>query len=270
MESISLGITEVWGGMRGLVELGTIYKRPMGDVPTALQPHLKPCQDAITKVNSARLDRKYDWHIKAVKDFWANKIRKEYKTNEAEGHLHVKFCDAMKALVNDLSAYLKEHHLSGLGWNPHGRDFSEAKVGEVGAKPKSAAAPSKPAAAAAGAGIFDELKKKQTGDGSSAATGLKKVTRDQQTWRQEYKKPEGEVKQQSAPVASASKPAAREEKPLGPPKCEYQERGCKWSVENQTKESCQGGVCKVEVTDAKQQVRKYSHCYLALCIRSTH
>jgi adenylyl cyclase-associated protein len=294
MESISLGITEVWGGMRGLVELGTIYKRPMGDVPTALQPHLKPCQDAITKVNSARLDRKYDWHIKAVKemlscvswvvispppspanfvkdtvggtDFWANKIRKEYKTNEAEGHLHVKFCDAMKALVNDLSAYLKEHHLSGLGWNPHGKDFSEAKVGEVssGAKPTSAAAPSKPAAAAAGAGIFDELKKKQTGDGSSAATGLKKVTRDQQTWRQEYKKPEGEVKQQSAPVASASKPAAREEKPLGPPKCEYQERGCKWSVENQTKESCQGGVCKVEVTDAKQQVRKYSHCFLAL------
>ena len=104
MRTIGTDIASVWSGMRGLVELGTKYKRPKGDVPTALSPHLKPCQDAISKVTSARLDRKFDFHIKAVKemlscvswvvispppstanfvkdtvgasDFWANKIRK--------------------------------------------------------------------------------------------------------------------------------------------------------------------------------------------------
>lgn len=283
MESVGSGISDVWAGMRGLVELGTKYKRPMGDVPTALSPHLKPCQDAIGKVNSARLDRKFDFHIKAVKemlscvswvvispppspanfvkdtvgasDFWANKIRKEYKTNETEGPVHLKFCDALKELVNDLSGYLKEHHLSGLAWNPHGQDFSEAKVGEVSSAPAKPTV--KTAAAGGGAGgIFDELKKKQTGAGDSAATGLKKVTKDQQTWRKEYKKPDGEMPVQSAPAATpAAKPAANAgAKPLGPPKCEYQDRGCKWNVENQTKENCEGGVCKVEVTDPKQQV----------------
>ncbi|KAL3795026.1 hypothetical protein HJC23_006347 [Cyclotella cryptica] len=288
MDTIGENIFEVWGGMRGLVELGTVYKRPIGDAATAIQPHLKPCQDAITKVQSARLDRKFDWHIKAVKemlscvswvvispppspanfvkdtvgasDFWANKIRKEYKTNEAEGPVHTQFCDAMKALVNDLSSYLKEHHLSGLAWNPHGKDFSEAKVGEgLSAKPAKStdAAAHKPTGGSSAAGIFDELKKKQTGDGSSAATGLKKVTRDQQTWRKEYKKPDGEVsqRQSTSSAALASKvPVKSGGKTSGPPKCEYQERGFKWNIENQTKENCEGGVCKVEVMDSKQQV----------------
>ena len=68
MESIGAGIADVWAGMRGLVELGCKYKRPVGDQPTAPQPHLKPCQDAIGKLNSARLDRKFDFHIKAVKE----------------------------------------------------------------------------------------------------------------------------------------------------------------------------------------------------------
>ncbi|KAL7510765.1 hypothetical protein ACHAXN_009801 [Cyclotella atomus] len=291
MSSLGTSISNVWTSMRGLIELGTLYKRPMGDVPTALQPHLKPCQDAITVVNSARLDRKFDNHIKAVKemlscvswvvispppspanfvkdtvgasDFWANKIRKECRMNEsAEGPSHIKFCDALKELVNDLSGYLKEYHLSGLAWNPNGKDFSEAKVGEVGTKPAPAASTPKPAATAgAGGGIFEELKKKQTGAGDSAATGLKKVTKDQQTWRKEYKKPDGQVTNaQSSPVASqpvvkAANAAAV--KTMGPPKCEYQDRGCKWNVENQTKENCPGGVCKVEVTDSKQQVYIY-------------
>ena len=203
---------------------------------------MKPCQDAITKVQSARLDRKFDWHIKAIKemlscvswvvispppspanfvkdtvgasDFWANKIRKEYKTNESEGTSHIQFCDTMKALVNDLSSYLKEHHLSGLAWNPHGQDFSNAKVGEgLGAKPAKSidAAAHKPLGGEiSAAGIFDELKKKQTGDGSSAATGLKKVTRDQQTWRKEYKKPAGEAPSQQSSSSDALRSKLRE------------------------------------------------------------
>ena len=290
MESVGKDIGAVWDGVRNIVELGTKYKKP-ADVPTALQPHLKPCQDAMAKIRSARIDRKFDWHLKAImemlacvswvvmspppspanfvkdtigaSDFWANKVRKEYKSNEKEGPAHVKFCDTMKAMVLDLSAYLKEHHLSGLGFNPHGKDFSDAKVGEssksaaAATKPKAAPVPKTAAAAGGAAGIFAELTSKKTADGSSAATGLKKVTRDQQTWRKEYQKPGDDAPK---PTAAVPKPAAASKfgakKPLGPPKCEYQERGCKWNVENQTKETCEGGVCKVEVTDVKQQVCK--------------
>jgi len=293
MEGVGNGVRDVWNGVRQIVALGTKYKKP-SDVPTALQPHLKPCQDAMGSIRSARLDRKFDWHLKAImemlacvswvvmspppapstfvkdtigaSDFWANKVRKEYKNKGDEGGKHTKFCDMMKALVMDLSAYLKEYHLSGLAWNPLGADFSEAEVGEGGSAPKGTpktAAP-KPAAPAAGGagGIFAELKKKQTGDGASAATGLKKVMRDQQTWRKEYKQQGDEPPKPTAAASAAPKVAAAPKKfgakkPLGPPKCEYQDRGCKWNVENQTKDTCEGGVCKVTVTDPKQQVYIY-------------
>jgi len=297
MGSVGSDIGAVWDGVRSIVELGTKYKKP-ADVPSGLQPHLKPCQDAISRIRSARIDRKFDWHLKAImemlacvswvvispppspanfvkdpmgaSDFWANKVRKEYKSNEAEGPAHNNFCDTMKAMVLDLSAYLKEYHLSGLAWNPHGKDFSDAKVGKgsklVPAAPAVAAAVPKLASALSGggaAGIFAELKKKQTEDGSSAATGLKKVTKDQQTWRKEYQKPGADAPKPTA-SASTPNPAAVKfgaKKPSGPPKCEYQERGCKWNVENQTKDTCEGGVCKVEVTDVKQQVCMYKICF---------
>mmetsp|Transcript_11063 Transcript_11063/g.20272 ORF Transcript_11063/g.20272 Transcript_11063/m.20272 type:complete len:504 (+) Transcript_11063:77-1588(+) len=287
MDGIGNNVRDVWNGVRLIVELGTNYKKP-SDPVGAIQPHLKPCQDAMASVRSARLDRKFDWHLKAImemlacvswvvmtpppapcnfvkdtigaSDFWANKVRKEYKNKGEEGEMHAKFCDAMKALVLDLSAYLKEYHLSGLAWNPHGRDFSDAKVGESGASANKETTPSAakaPAATGGGGGIFAELQKKQTGEGDSAATGLKKVSRDQQTWRKEFQK-QGDAPSQPA---TAPKPAAAPKfgakKPLGPPKCEYQTRGCKWNVENQTKDTCEGGVCKVTVTDPKQQVYIY-------------
>ncbi|KAL7428737.1 hypothetical protein ACHAXH_002678 [Discostella pseudostelligera] len=297
MDTIGSSVHTIWDTMRNIIELGTLYKKPFDpdNTSTYLQPHLKPIQDTMSSIRSARLDRKFDYHIKAImemlsciswmvmvpppspsvfvkdtigaSDFWANKIRKEYKDKTGqEGH--IKFCDTMKALVLDLSVYLKEHHLSGLAWNNANglEDFASAKVGgsasiEKPVVPSSSPSVTSRAPGGAGAGdIFAELKKKQTGDGSSAATGLKKVTKDQQTWRKEYKNDEPSVQ----PVAPSSKPAAsssafstKTTSSLGPPKCEYQERGCKWNVENQTKETCDGGVCRVNVTDAKQQVYIY-------------
>lgn len=285
MEGVGGDVRAVWDGMRVIVELGAKYKRPK-DPAAAIQPHLKPCQEAMAKVRAARIDRKFDWHLKAVmemlacvswvvisppptpatfvkdtvgaSDFWANKVRKEYKNKGAEGEKHVAFCDSMKALVLDLSAYLKEHHLSGLAWNPHGRDFSEAKVGEGGGAPKAKSpASAKPPAAGGAGGIFAELKKKQTDGGDSAATGLKKVTRDQQTWRKEYKAGGNAPAPRTVAPPPAAAPKTGAKKPRGPPKCEYQARGCKWNVENQTKDTCEGGVCMVEVTDPKQQVYIY-------------
>ncbi|KAL3764743.1 hypothetical protein ACHAW5_011294 [Stephanodiscus triporus] len=295
MEKIGSSVKDVWAGMRLVVELGTAYKKPSGPAPAAVQSHLKPCQDAMSSIQKARLDRKFDWHIKAImemlacvswvvvtpppspaifvkdtveaSDFWANKIRKEYKGKGNEGEGHVRFCDAMKALVLDLSAYLKEHHLSGLAWNPRGKDFAEAKVGEGGGVASGNAKKAGPVVTSASApstggsagGVFAELMKKKTEDGSSAATGLKKVTREQQTWRKEYKKDDGAAPvKPDAPTKPVTATKFGAKKTLGTPKCEYQERGCKWIIENQTKETCEGGVCKVTVTDAKQQVYIYN------------
>jgi hypothetical protein len=66
MDMIGSSIKDVWAGMRIIVELGTAYKKPPGPAPAAVQPHLKPCQDAMSPIQKARLDRKFDWHIKAT------------------------------------------------------------------------------------------------------------------------------------------------------------------------------------------------------------
>ena len=290
-------IKATWAGVRSVIVIGTKCKKP-SDVPAALTPHLKPTQDAIGKIRTARLDRTYDWHIKAIMemlqsvswvvmsappaptsfvketvgsaDFWANKIRKEYKGKDEK---QIDFCDKLKALILDLAAYLKEHHLSGLSWNPRGVELTDAFVADVAAPAKAAPASapaSAPAPAAGGSGggmanIMAELAKKQTQDGSSAATGLKKVTKDMQTWRKEYKKDpvdDGLAKKAASVSLSASAPAAAAKakgpKARGPPVFEYQDRGFKWCIENQTKDTNPNGLINLEVKDPKQQAYIYN------------
>ena len=280
-------IKATWAGVRTIIAIGTKAKKP-ADVPTALSPHLKPTQDAIGKIRSARLDRKFDWHVKAIMemlqsvswvvmsappaptsfvketvgstDFWANKIRKEYKGKDDK---QIDFCDKLKALILDLAAYVKEYHLSGLSWNPRGVDLSDSVVADITA---AAPAPAKNVSGGGGgmADIMGELAKKRTDDGSSAATGLKKVTRDQQTWRKEFKKEplNAELaKKAAATTTGAAPPAAgggKSSKTRGPPICEYQDRGFKWCVENQTKDTNPNGLLNLEVKDPKQQAYIYN------------
>lgn len=287
-------IHAVWMGLRTIVEIGTACKKP-SDVQAALMPHLKPVQDAMAKIRQARLDRKYDWHIKAImemlvcaswvvmsappapstfikdtigsSDFWANKIRKEYKGKEdPEAKIQIAFCDTLKALILDLSAYVKQYHLSGLMWNPRGVAIEEYKPSDSTSdtKPKPPAA--KPTASTTGAGggvgdLMKELANKRTSDGSSAATGLKKVSRDQQTWRKEYKAD----KPLATPAPTAVKPSqikasqkASFGKKKGDPVCKFQPVGSKWIVENQTKDSNPNGVCTIEIKNPKEQVYVYN------------
>ena len=103
----------------------------------------------------------------------------------------IAYCDALKKTLVGLEAYVKEHHLSGLSWNPRGVELTDAVVADVAAAaaPAPAAVPAKAAGGGGGGmvNIMAELAKKKTQDGSSAATGLKKVTKDMQTWRTEFK-----------------------------------------------------------------------------------
>lgn len=81
------------------------------------------------------------------------------------------------------------------------------------------------------------------------------MTRDQQTWRKEFK---GEKKATVPIETSAKKAAPQKTKLTGLPICEYQDRGHKWVIEHQTKETAGGNLLKVEITDSKQQVYMFN------------
>lgn len=192
-------------------------------------------------------------------DFWGNKIRKEYKGKDDK---QIAFCDTMKAMILDLSAYVKEFHLSGLMWNPRGVAMEDYEASATTSASSTVAAPTPPAPAAAkpsmpsSGDIMKELAAKRTSDGTSAATGLKKVSRDQQTWRKEFKA-ETTAPAVAATASTTVKPSAikaAQVKKLGVPVCKFQSIGSKWVVENQTKESNPNGICVVEVKDPKEQV----------------
>merc|ERR1719276_865 len=59
LSEIGSCIQEIWMGMRTCVQVGSTCKKP-SNIQTALQPYLKPIQDGIGKIRSARLDRKFD------------------------------------------------------------------------------------------------------------------------------------------------------------------------------------------------------------------
>ena len=279
--------------------------------------HLQPVQDAMKAIRNTRLDRKFDWHIKAImemlvcaswvivktppapssfikdtvgsSDFWSNKIRKEYKNkkDDDEGQKHITFCDTMKTLILDLANYVKAFHLSGLMWNPNGVAIEEYKAAngdepKINTPNKTTDAPAAvvatntataPIAKPLGGGgdLMKELAAKRTSDGTSAATGLKKVTRDQQTWRKEFNKDNSSSNNNSATtttsttaatvrpsqIKASQKSAAAAKKPV----CTFQSIGSKWIVEYQTKTSNPNGVCTVEIQNPKEQVYMYVLCY---------
>ena len=167
-------------------------------------------------------------------DYWANNIRKEYRTTNPD---QIAFCDTFKNLLLELMAYVKAHHTTGLSWNSKGGDPTQYKPGQAAAGPAAtavtaAAPPATPATAAASTAaappkvdLFASLNKE-----GGVTSGLKQVTKDMQTWRAEYKG--GDAPAPAVAPKVAPKPAANQVK--GPPKLEFQEGTNKWVIENQT------------------------------------
>ena len=189
-----------------MIVLASRSKLP-DDVPTAMAPHLAPTQKAIGELRALRLDRDWDRHQKAIgemmaclswvlmrapqslpvpmiketvgsADFWANRIRKDFK---GKNETQIAFCDQMKQVITGLADYVAEHHKTGLTFNPRGISLAEAslRLADEGEKGEDALkSPIKKLGMTAGgnmAGLMGELNKRKTADGSSAATGLKKV-----------------------------------------------------------------------------------------------
>mmetsp|Transcript_22318 Transcript_22318/g.44879 ORF Transcript_22318/g.44879 Transcript_22318/m.44879 type:complete len:470 (+) Transcript_22318:26-1435(+) len=195
-------------------------------------------------------------------DYWANNIRKQHKATNPD---QIEFCNTFKVLLTELATYVKEHHLTGVTWNRNGIDVKDYDTKSSGAGAATTAAPAaatpaatpaapKPqatAGAAAKADLFASLNKD-----AAITSGLKKVTKDMQTWRSEYKAGDAPAAPAPAPVAKPA--AAKQEVMKRPPSCTF--AGSKWNVEYQTAEQ---GVVEIGIQDKKETV------YILGCVGAT-
>lgn len=125
-------------------------------------------------------------------DFWSNRIRKQFKGKDDEtSKLQLAFCDNLKAIIVELVGYISEYHKTGLAFNPKGVSLAESAVRMTDNPLQDAAVEaSRKKDQQAGKknkdigntvqggnmlGLVSELATRRSGDGSSAASGLKKV-----------------------------------------------------------------------------------------------
>lgn len=298
-------VVQFFEGMRYVIVLASLSKQP-ADLAEIGQ-HLSSLTEPMGEIKKLRLKRDFDSHQKAIgemlaccswvtlrpptqlpaafvkecvgsTDFWANRIRKQYKgKDDAAAKLQLEFCDHLKATIVDLAAYITEHHKTGLAFNPKGVSLAESAIrmtdnplrdAAVEANRKKDQQTGKKNTDIGNTvkggnmlGLVSELANRRSDDGSSAATGLRKVTKDQQTWRKEFK---GEVS--SKVVVAPAKPVVAKKpvkkKKVGLPILEYQARGSKWVIENHDSETAKAvsdtGLLEVAITDPKQQVYIYN------------
>ena len=226
-------IKEAWTEMRSYLLTTTACKEPA-------QPDLvtlfTPISEKVRAITAATNRNEWENHLKTLSegagalnwllvkpapvdfiesfvggsDFWGNKIRKEYRTTNPD---QMAFVDTFKALLLGLMAYVKEYHTTGISWNSKGISTSEYKEGggaSAAAAPAVAATATTTTTTAAPKAAI-ELKP----DGATA--GLKKVTKEQQTWRAEYNAGDAPA---PLPAVPKKAPAAAAPQVKGPPKLE--------------------------------------------------
>lgn len=265
-------IKEAWSEMRIFLLRASACKEP---APTSLPSLLTPVFDKVKALDKAIKRNEWEKHMKTCKegcqalnwlavkpcpcdiissyiegqDYWSNAIRKDFKGIDDQ----IAFCNTFKALLNNLNAYVKEFHTTGTSWNARGIDVAEytgsstvTSPAPVAVAPAPVAAP-KPTTAAPTINLFAALNK-----GGEITSGLKTVTKDMQTWRNEYKDKDAPA---VAPIATKKvvTPAAPVTK--GPPKKEKQ--NAKWTIEYQTE------AVTVEIEEMKETV------YIFGCVGST-
>lgn len=194
-------------------------------------------------------------------DYWANNIRREFRTTNPD---QIAFCDTFKALLLELKAYVKAFHTTGTSWNPRGVDVAAYQANpEASATPTvpTNSSPTLPSASPATTSSSSTGAKVPTVDlfaalnkGGNITAGLKTVTRDQQTWRSEYK---AETPVPAAKAAPVAKTGSTAESVKGTPKLEFLSAPNKWLVEYQS------GPVTVTIGSIKETV------YILGCIGAT-
>ena len=208
-------IKKAFDDMRAIVVLASRSKAP-ANVAQELAPYLAPIQETVKKISSLRVDRDFDRHMKAISEmlaclswilmkppqqlpgpfvkealgsaeFWTNRIRKDFKGKDDS---QITFCDNLKTVLTGLVTYIEDNHKAGLVWNPKGVSIAEAAIrltDEASSTPKDPIMDTSarkrhptlkggPAVGNVG-GLIAELGQRKNADGSSAATGLRKVCR---------------------------------------------------------------------------------------------
>jgi adenylyl cyclase-associated protein len=126
-------------------------------------------------------------------------------------------------------AYVKVHHTTGVTWNPKGGDagsYTPATSAAAAASP-AAAAPSAPVGTNS---VFAGIRSIDQSEGHTA--GLRKVTKEQQTWRKEYQGVDAPAPAAPAPKSAAAKAPVPAPKIAKTPVCEV--RNGNWQIEYQT------------------------------------
>ena len=215
VEQLGKAIVKVFEGMRYVVVLSCRAKAPEGDLSKALTPHLQTTTESLGEIRKMRLAAEWTNHYKATlemltcvswvyctapgslpvpfikecigsSDFWSNRIRKEFKGKDDN---QIAFCDGLKGVMTALAKYVEEYHKTGLTFNPKGVSLEEAAIRLTDTPMADAAAEAiakkggtKRASAIGNTvkggdlmGLMSELNSRKNADGSSAATGLKKV-----------------------------------------------------------------------------------------------
>lgn len=285
-------VAETWAFQRQLLICASKCKKPkdteisaMCTALTEIQAKLKPFDD-----KQFRKRGPYELHCKAIKavlqvsmwvfyeptkpepfkklpgdyiedcageaDFSLNKVRMLFPRNDPKFDQNQHdFCTHLKAMCTKLQTeYVKENFKTGLMWKGNGGD----PVAFMGSAPAAAPAPAAaapPAAAAAepeaggaGGGIADignALAGFSTG-------GLKKVTKDMQTWRSEFKGGDAPAPSKAKKATPAARPVVSKVK--GTKKVAFNQRRQAWEVEAQEKGD---GVVEVPITDVKHSVVIY-------------
>ena len=166
--------------------------------------HLTFVKDGLMTLSWVLVEPKPCPYITEMRDacqFYGNRVLKEYKDKEKS---HVDWVQSYVTLLNDLHAYVKKFHLTGLVWNSKAE--AEATAVALASSAAGPAAPppppagffdeSKPAAAAAATTTAPSMNSvfSQLSVGEKITSGLKKVEKSQMTHKNPELRASGVVK----------------------------------------------------------------------------
>lgn len=153
--------------------------------------------------------------MKEAGQFYANRVIKEFKEKDKT---HVEWVSSFLSLLNDLQAYVKQYHTTGLVWNPKGTGVSKPVPSPLVVP----SPPSKPAAPSPG-GFLKDL--------NNGTSGLRKVDKSEMTHKNPELRASSVVKESTIEKKAPPVPS----KTIKPPRLELE--GNKWVVENYSNES---------------------------------
>ncbi|KAL3320887.1 F-actin-capping protein subunit alpha, partial [Cichlidogyrus casuarinus] len=151
-------VNNCFNAVRGIILVAASSQAPSDAV---FQDAIKPCSTAITSVinfkDSKRSSKEFNnlsavaesisalgWiavkptpgpYVKDMSDsgqFYINRVLKDFKDKDQK---QVDWCKAWANIWKEMQAYIKEHHTTGLTWNPNGKAFAGASAAAPGGPP---------------------------------------------------------------------------------------------------------------------------------------